>query len=104
MTSRIQAILRAPHMRGVALLPGIANATATELEALEPFIGFCAHHRIMAPAVADIRAFLSLAIPSKPADPMAVEIWQLDGLTQIEALKRALQALGFIQALVLPDP
>lgn len=100
MTRRIQAILRAPHMRGVAHLPGIANATAVELEALEPFIGFCAHHRIMAPAVADIRAFLSLAIPSKPADPNAVEIWQLDGLIQIEALSRALQALGFSPALI----
>ncbi len=100
MTPRIRAIFRAPHMAGVAQLPGIANVTAVELEALEPFIAFCAQHRVTAPAVTDIRAFLTLDIPPRPADPQSVEIWQRDWLGQIETLKRAFQALGFSPALI----
>lgn len=100
MTPRIRAILRAPHMAGVAQLPAIANVTALELEALEPFIAFCAKHRITAPAITDLRAFLTLEIPAKPADPEAVEIWQSDWLGQVETLKRALIALRFSSSLV----
>jgi hypothetical protein len=87
-------------MVGVARLPGIENVTAVELEALEPFIGFCAQHRIAAPTVTDIRAFLTLAIPPRPADPKAVEICQRDWLRQVEALEQALQKLGFSEALI----
>lgn len=100
MTPRIRAILRAPHMAGVARLPGIEKATAVELEALEPFIGFCARHRVAAPTAPDIRAFLTLAIPPRPADARAVDAWQTDWLGQVENLERGLQSLGFSAALI----
>jgi hypothetical protein len=87
-------------MAGVVQLPKITCVTAAELEALEPFIGFCAQHRIAAPTITDIRAFLTLLIPPRPADPKAVEIWQRDWLRQVKTLEQALQKLSFSEALI----
>jgi hypothetical protein len=100
MTPRIRAILRAPHMAGVAQLPSIANVTSKDLEALEPFIAFCAQYRVTAPCATDIRAFLTLAIPPKPADQATVEVWQKNWLDQVYALEQALHQLGLGATLV----
>ena len=100
MTPRIRSLLRAPHMVGVAQLPNIELVTARELEALEPFIAFCAQHRVEAPCDIDIRAFLSLSMPPKPAHPVPFEIWQEGWLDQVDALEQALNQLGFSTALI----
>lgn len=98
MTPRIRALLRAPYMVGVAQLPGIVDVTADELEALEPFVAFCAQHRVTTPKAADLRAFLALSSPSGPADSTKDAVH--DTLARLAALERVLYKLDFGAALI----
>ena len=95
MTPRVRALLRAPHMAGVAQLPGIADVTAEELEALEPFVAFCAEHRVAAPKTADLRAFLALECPPGAADPARAREAVHGTLARLAALERVLYRLDF---------
>ncbi|MDG2454105.1 MAG: hypothetical protein P8M63_14930 [Paracoccaceae bacterium] len=95
MSPRIRAILSKPHMAGVAQLPKITCVTAAELEALEPFVGFCAHHRVSAPTAIDMRAFLTLATPAKHSEDSRTQAWVKDPLKQMDLLERVLRKLDF---------
>ncbi|EPX79376.1 hypothetical protein [Litoreibacter arenae] len=100
MSPRIRAILSKPHMAGVAQLPTISCITAAELEALEPFVEFCATHRVSAPTDIDMRAFLTLATPTKPSDESRTQSWLKDQLSQMVLLEQVLRKLEFSADLI----
>ena len=98
MTPRVRALLCAPHMVGVAQLPGIDAVTADELEALEPFVAFCAEHRVTTPKSADLRAFLLLSSPIGSVGPTKAGVHNT--LARLAALERVLYKLDFGAALI----
>ena len=98
MTPRVRALLRKPHMVGVAQLPGIDDVTADEIEALEPFVAFCAEHRVTRPKAADLRAFLTLSSPPDASGPVKRAVH--DGLARLAELERVFYKLDFGAALI----